>query len=590
MSMLKNLVKDLLRAPVSAARARREQRALPALAPAMEAYNDNQYAKVVELCAAVIIAVPGSAQAHHLQGRALIELGTREAARAPLEKAIRLDPDLAEAHADLALVLSGVNEHELAEESCRRAVALQPMEVRYRLRLVEILEAAGRERDALAELANAQECAPEQTDLLVRVCRGLDRLERYPEMLRIAERAIAEIGENAETLSCLAIARHGVDDMVGAVEACRKTIAIRSDLGEVYITLGSALFELGKIDEALAAHNRALKLNSSLVIAEYDIGLIQLMRGRFREGWQGFDCRLRLVQKQSWRRPCTPSWNGSTLRGRSLLVMREQGLGDEIMYASCYPDVIRQAAHCYIECDPRLERLFTRSFPGARFFPMRNLLTSEQTDPGAPVEVRSYAGSLPRYLRSSIRDFPDHHDYLHADPQRIEYWRSRLAVLGTGLKVGISWRGGTAVTRRVRRSLTLADLEPLLVVAGVNWVNLQYGQRAEEIAAFESTHGIPIADWPEAIDGDYDETAALVRALDLVISVCTSVVHLAGALGNPVWVMVPHVPEWRYGLHGESMPWYPSAKLFRQTERGVWEPVIDRVANELAQRAATNGI
>ena len=149
--------------------------------------------------------------------------------------------------------------------------------------------------------------------------------------------------------------------------------------------------------------------------------------------------------------------------------------------------------------------------------------------------------------------------------------------------MGLSWRGGTARTFIGRRSLSLETLFPVLSVPGVRWVNLQYGERATEIAELQATQGIEIADWPEAIDGDYDETAALVGALDLVISVCTSVVHLTGALGKPAWVMTSYVPEWRYGLHGEAMPWYPTVRLFRQTELGVWESVIANVAVELRQ-------
>jgi tetratricopeptide (TPR) repeat protein len=463
------------------------------------------------------------------------------------------------------------------------------MEVRYRLRLVEILEAAGLEQNALSELAMAQECAPEHLDLLLKVCAGLDRKNRHLEMRRLAERAVLENGETFETLSCLAVACHGMDDMPSAITACRKALALRPEQAEIHVTLGSALFDSGNVDEAMATLRRALKLNRESVAAHYNLGLINLIRGKYREGWEQFDYRFRLPKNRSWR-PCEPRWNGSALRGRTLLVMREQGLGDEIMYASCYGDVIASAKKCFFECDPRLEPLLSRSFPNATFLPLQDLVTRVASDPGVSVDVRSYAGSLPRYVRGSLRDFPRHHGYLKADPQRIQYWRERLGALGGGLKAGISWRGGTSVTKRGRRSFALTDLSSLLSVAGVQWVNLQYGERRDDIAQLHNEHGITINDWPEAIDGGYDETAALVSALDLVISVCTSVIHLTGAVGNAAWVLAPHVPEWRYGLAGESMPWYPSVRLFRQPAPDAWHPVIIEVREQLLMKVAATAI
>lgn len=585
--MLKNLMTHLLRAPAHALQARRERRVSSALAPAIAAFSEKNYAQTVELCNAVLAQEPRSARANLLCGQAMLELDRYADAAPYLEAAITADPDSAEAHSDHSISLFRSGDHVAAEAACRRAVLLRPWEIRYRLRLVEFLEATGRVQDALAELSMALECAPERLDLLAKLSDGLRRLGLYAEMLRLAERAMLENGENFETQLALAVARFHTTDIHGAIEAARKAIGFSADRPEAHMVLGSSLFELGKVDEALASYRRALKVRPDLPDALYHIGLVHLRQGRFREGWQGFEHRFGLEQNKTMR-PCSPRWNGTSLRGRTLLVMREQGLGDEIMYASCYPQIIRDARLCLIECEPRLERLFARSFPQARFFPLADLRTDEMTDPGVEVDVRSYAASLPRYLRNSLRDFPEHQGYLRADPERIAFWRGRLAGLGGGLKVGISWRGGTVHSFTGKRTLPLSALLSALSVPGVHWINLQYGRRADEITAFHGTQGIPIADWPEAVDGDYDETAALVSALDLVISVCTSVVHLAGALGKPVWVMAPYVPEWRYGLHGETLPWYPSACMYRQTVPGSWDPVIASVEKALRERVAAS--
>jgi tetratricopeptide (TPR) repeat protein len=581
--MLKNLMLHLLRAPVLALRARRERRALSALAPALAHFEEKKFEAAVQACQAVIAQMPRSAQANHLCGRALSELGRTADAVHCLRAAVAADPDLAAAHDDLAAALLQSGESGAAEACSRRAVVLCPDSPDFRLRLVEILENSGQQAEAIAELSIAQELAPGRFDLLIRLFRTLSRLGMYAEALRIAERAMIENGENFHTWYLLATSRYGVADMPGADEACQKALRHDAHRPEVHVTLGSAFFALGRVADATAAYQRALSMAPDSPDARFHLGLIQLMSGEYREGWQGFEQRFRREKSQAMRQ-CTPAWDGSPLQGRTLLVMREQGLGDEIMFASCYSQLIGQARRCYIECEPRLEKLFARSFPDAGFFPLDDAKNGLKAETAAEADVRIYAGSLPQYLRTTLEDFSGHDGYLKPDPLRVAHWRERLESVGPGLKVGISWRGGTVFTHRDRRTLSLKALLPVLSVPGVRWINLQYGERGREIAELRKTNGIEVIDWPEAIDGDYDETAALVSALDLVISVCTSVVHLTGALGRPAWVMTALVPEWRYGLHGATMPWYPQVRLFRQATQGDWDPVVSGIEQELQQK------
>lgn len=580
--MLKNLLLHLLHAPLRLLRTRRESRVWPDLESAIADFNQRNYAEVVAKCRAALLREPRSAQANHLCGRALMELERHAEAEACLNAAVAADPALAEAYSDLALVMLKAGDYQAAEKHCRQAVKAQPKQARYRVHLAEILESTGRDREALDELLAAQEYAPEQTDVLQQLIIKLDQLGMYAEALHVADRSRVELGETFETCFFLAYARYSTGDLQGAVDAARRAISFRTDAPGIYVTLGSALLSLGKIEEAAASYKRALKVMPDYPDALFHLGMLNLMRGRYREGWAGFEYRFKI--RRAIRRSCEPRWNGTSLRGRTLHVMREQGIGDDIMYSSCFPQLIRDAKHCYIECEPRLEKLLARSFPEATFIPMVDNATKEAVLRRDDFDVRIFSASVPGYLRNSLRDFPRHQGYLRADTERTRYWREKLAALGDGLKVGISWRGGTVYTNRNRRTLSLDTLHPVLALPGVHWVNLQYGERAAEIAGCKAAQGITVADWPEAIDGDYDETAALVSGLDLVISVCTSVIHLAGALGRPVWVMVPHAPEWRYGLEGETMPWYPTVRLLRQTEAGSWQAVIERVSEGLARR------
>jgi hypothetical protein len=249
------------------------------------------------------------------------------------------------------------------------------------------------------------------------------------------------------------------------------------------------------------------------------------------------------------------------------------------MYASCVPDLVACAGQAIVECDPRLTRLMRRSFPAIEVRP-----AAHADDPRAKAtwDWEIPMGSLPRVFRSSASAFPrTPGGYLRADPVRVAEWRQRLRSLGRGPLIGISWRGGLPHSRRALRSIEPETFAGCLPVTDAVLVSLQYGESAAELERLRAASGKSIHHWPEVI-ADYDETAAVVSALDVVISVCTSIVHLAGALGARALVLVPQVAEWRYGRRGEHMPWYDGVRLIRQRKLGEWQPVLNEVSNALA--------
>lgn len=370
-----------------------------------------------------------------------------------------------------------------------------------------------------------------------------------------------------------------------ALECFETARRMRADDAELYDFRGSTYQELGRLPEAFADYDRALALRPDFPLAAFHRGMARLLTADFARGWDDYELR-RLNAGPIPGTAGLARWDGSPLAGRTIFIAREQGLGDEIMFASLLPQLLAQPGHCVIECEPRLVPLFRRSFPSATVFasPPGGGLPSGIA-PG-PVDLVADAGGVARFLRRSAGDFPRHDGYLRADPVQVGRWRERLARLGPGLKVALSWTGGVRKTRRALRAIPLHQLLPVLRVGGARFISLQYTPEArDELDALHARHGIKIEHWPEAID-DTDQTAALVCALDLVVSVCTSLVHLGGALGRPVWVMAPLSPEWRYGFAGDSMPWYPSVRLFRQSAYRRWEPVVAAVAAELQARAA----
>ena len=347
-----------------------------------------------------------------------------------------------------------------------------------------------------------------------------------------------------------------------------------SNLGWILLEKGDYAQGLKLLDAALAHDPDD---HETRLVRSY----MNLKRGEFELGWRDYEARHH--SRFALQRPHDFSqWDGAPVGGKTLLIYGEQGFGDQIMFASCFHEAIERAGRCIIECDPRLVALFRRSFPSA--FIEASAPAGEHAARVASaqaVDCQIPMGSLPGLFRKRWEEFPRHAGYLRAAPERIAYWRARLDALGPGPKIGLSWRGGIVATRRHLRSLALEEFLPLLRLPA-GFVSLQYGDCSGDLDTLRRDHGVILPHWQDAID-DYDETAALVCALDLVISVCTAVIHLAGALGKPVWVLVPAVAEWRYLDRGEKLPWYPSARLFRQTEPGRWQNVVRQVSEQFQQ-------
>jgi len=234
-----------------------------------------------------------------------------------------------------------------------------------------------------------------------------------------------------------------------------------------------------------------------------------------------------------------------------------------------------------LECDTKLEAIFQRSFPQCAVVSRQRTLANDWVTRLEPKpDLQAAAGSLARCFRRSIEEFPAHRGFLKADPGSVSGWRATLEGLGPGLKIGLSWQGGVGYTGKTRRSLSLEQLLPVLRLPGIQFVNLQYTDARQEMSELESRHSVRVHHWQQAID-DYDQTAALVCALDGVLTVCTAIVHLTGALGRPALVMVPFGADWRYGATGERMAWYPSVRLLRQQRVAEWNDVLHEVSRRL---------
>lgn len=527
--------------PAAHARALAMPQAPDDFARAERLVRQGQVREAIEVLEAFVDAEPGNGRAYAALVHAYMAAGDREAAADCLTLALHHDPD----NVDALWTLCEVN-----EALGRVDAAIVPLE-----RLVA-MGGGAKVRGSLARLYY--------------------RARRYGDAERAAQAVVADHPDTGEGLDVLGLARIAQEDYEGAIEPLERWLKLRpSDLVAPQ-SLAAAYIHRARFTDAAALLGWVLSREPNNYYAAWNLAQVQLAYRQYEEGWRNYERRRHLPERKQITGN-VPRWRGQPLEGKTLLVLGEQGLGDQIMFASCLADVLRMGATVILTCERRLVPLFARSFPTVRVHDEARTRNEDVRD--ADYEILS--GSLPVAFRGHALAFPRHSGYLAPDPARVAHWRERLRAMDGRPKLALSWRGGTAHTRTRLRSLSMDDVARLVRAVDATFVSLQYGDVAADLADLRDVHGIALPHFPEVIP-DYDETAALVSALDGVVSVCTSLVHLSGALGKRCAVLVPSVPEWRYGIAGDDMPWYPSVRLFRQERDQPWATVVERLAAEYA--------
>lgn len=380
--------------------------------------------------------------------------------------------------------------------------------------------------------------------------------------------------------------RVGEGDLAGAVAAFQT--ALRHDpkhepaICEWWLNAE----RLGRIAECVEAGRRYMAIKPEHREARWDLALQELAVGEIGPGWEGYAARWSHPFYSKWRYDLpAPEWAGEDLTGKHIVVWREQGVGDEIMFASCLPDLIATAGHVTLACTDRLMSLFARSFPQADVIDAKRIVppNAESFD----LDYHTAIGGLPRFLRPIISSFPVRAAYLTPDPARVASWRDRVASLPPGIRVGISWRSGMMNAKRAKGYATLDQWGPLLRTPGAVFINLQYDDCTLALATAEDQFGAHVHAWPDIdLRNDFDGTAALIANLDLVITIGNAVGELAGAIGVPTWRLSPSpLPEWTM-LGTDRRPWFPSMRVWQSAQPDDWSELVGRTAAELHTLAA----
>ncbi|MHB1205235.1 MAG: tetratricopeptide repeat protein [Rhodospirillaceae bacterium] len=417
---------------------------------------------------------------------------------------------------------------------------------------------------------------------------ALNAMSRHAEALEAFSKALAIEPNNYQAInnfgdSCVKTSRF--DEGLAALH---RALEIKPDYVEALTNLGAALWGLGRLDEAKVHLRRAIALQPDVAMAHKNLGIISLLQDNYAEGWAEYDWRWR-ADKIPLKPHTKPVWTGVDIRPGALLIWSEQGVGDEILHASMIADMAKLDRFSRIvwECDPRLVSLFKRSNPTVEFVPR----TVPPQDAIFAPDIAGHipSGSIGNFVRRDISQFPRHSGYLVPDPARKAAFRQRLAPAPGEKLIGMSWLSKN-IAFGASKSTTLAQWAPILRTPNCKFVDLQYGDTAEERAALTRDFGITI----EHIDGldlkdDMEGLAALTAACDLVTTVSNTTAHMAGAVGVPVWTLIASGigKFWYWGFDGPTTVWYPSASLIRQPADESWEGTLQIVAERLKTLVAS---
>ncbi|MGD0799990.1 MAG: tetratricopeptide repeat protein [Terracidiphilus sp.] len=546
---------------------------------------------------------PNLAEAHVNLGSILQAQGKLAQAVSSYEQALKIKPEFAEASFNRANALQAQGRLEEAVTGYQRALELKPAMAEAHGNLGNALLAQKKLDAAEASYALALALNPNYAEAFYNQGNLRQVQEKLEEAVACYQRAIELKPQLAEAHYNLGNTLHTLDRLEEAAASFERALDIRPEYAEAHYNLGCVLEDLGRKEEALSSIARALEIKPDYPQARFGQALAQLLRGDFSTGWRNYETRWQSPDHDTpWREYSQPQWTGEKLASGRLLLWGEQGIGDEIQFAGLISDALGTGSRITLDCDARLKPLFARSFPevevvtgcgpaesellGAPSLRFVSCAKMEDHEPNArsaaspPQVVVSQlpTGSLPGLFRISEAAFAaSRSPYLKADPAERERFRARY---DDGRKlIGLAWHTRNQRTGR-KRCIALEKFAPLFALPGIRWISLQYGDfdDLEQQAA-----GAPIV-IDRSVDqfADMDRFAAQVAAMDQVITIDNSTAHLAGALGLPVWLMLPFAADWRWLDNRCDSPWYPTLRLFRQPKIGDWDAVVECVRCSLA--------
>jgi predicted O-linked N-acetylglucosamine transferase (SPINDLY family) len=520
---------------------------------------------------------------------------------------LTLQPDMADAMVNLGTALLGAGRPDEAIAEYQRAIAISPDNAMAFGNLGKAFQDLGRMEEAFAAYHRALALRPQSAEVLINLGAALLDQYQWDEAVRVIREAIALRPESAMAHVNLAVGLLGLGQHEAALAACREAMALDPQGAAIACTLGGTMLELGAVAEAVTLCGRAVKFdpqsagahfnfshackafnqlqaaeeaaeaaiahNPGSAVYHFHLAHTLLVQGKTERGWEEYEWRwalpdfadLAALQKGFSQ----PQWNGEDISDKTILIYTEQGLGDIIQFARYLPLVVSRARRVILAASAPTRGLLS-SIAGLTVIAPEDIA-------GQSFDVHCALLSLPRAFGTRIDTIPAEIPYFQVDPRETARWAARIG--GDGPRVGIVWAGNPVTQRDRFRSPRLPSVAPLFKIPGITFVALQMGSGRQDLA--QTPLPAHVIDLGEEIT-DLADTAAIIAGLDLMISSCTAPLHLAGAMGRPTWAMLPFAPHFTWLLDREDSPWYPSMRLYRQSQPGRdWSSVVDRIAEDL---------
>jgi tetratricopeptide (TPR) repeat protein len=519
-----------------------------------------------------------AAEAAKNRGNVFLMSGNLLSAVQYYQEALNILPSYPEAHVNLGSALRQLGRPQEAKEKLQSAIALKPSLWQGHFQLGLVLNELGQFQQAVDSYHKSIELNTDFPECRWRLGLALMRLEKWAEAIEAFGSANVPDQQSPEVHANFGLALMKTNQLKDALHQYQLAINI-SETSELHYLAGKISEQLGMMREALLSNQKAIELDPGNAKAHFQLSFLVLLQGDYLKGFTHFEQRLNLSEQVEWLAPIKQVmailgtdryWKGQEIAGTRILIITEQGLGDALMMLRYVPllKTLKHAAKVCVVCDEALARIF-RSMPEVDEVRVKPAVITE-TD----FDWYCTSMSLPYAFRTELNSIPSSPQVPIPEQLRSK-WADRVNGLD-GFKVGIVWSGNNRLDTDGIRSIALDRLGPLFSIPGIAWVSLQKDRAANGLKRADW----PVHDWMEECK-DLMDTAALMDCLDLVITVDTSVVHLAGAFGRPTWLLNRYETEWRWLMEREDSPWYSNVRIFRQKQQNDWDSVIDRVAAEL---------
>jgi len=501
-----------------------------------------------------------SAVEHHQAGRL-------DEAEQQYQIVLQAYPDNPAVLHSLALIDLQREQYDKATERFSKAIEQEPQNSQYYNNLGVAFKAVHKYDKAIEVYRQAILLKPDYADAYNNMGSALNAQCRYDDAVRNYEQAISLKPDYTQAYNNIAIALQAMGKYDAAIENSRQAILLAPNYADAYNTMASVLQKQGRCDEAIAAYNQAIRLKPDYAQAHLNLSFACLLSGKFAEGWKRYKWRFSTNISTYLLRDHPNRWNGLSIAGKKLLVVCEQGLGDSLQFVRYLPMVKALGLEVKFGVKRALYDLFLQ-LPG-----VDNLVEIPGNAAKIDFDFHVPLLDLPMIFGTTLKTIPAEVPYLFADPAKAECWKDKLNT--EKFKVGIVWAGSPEHSNDYSRSCALKHFAVLTKIEGVRLYSLQKGTAAGQLDDFPE-----VTDLADQLE-DFSDTAAVVENLDLVISVDTAVVHLAGAMGKSTWTLLPFAPDWRWMLDRDDSPWYPTMRLFRQEKCNDWQGLFARVAQQL---------